>query len=177
MTSNLRLICNEKKTTCFEFSVRSISCIVYIIVRRQHNLLRFDIIFITHDLVNRTKVLYEMARLSSWSALANTLSSSLISQEPIRAKQVVGLAVSAANQSTHDALCATQHKYRANEVAVDALARLYKRGSQSREHQSVVPKGTRRSCRKVPVYDPSTPSQLPQFLPLSIFLKNKVNVN
>ena len=120
-------------------------------------LLRLDI-FITRDVYTRTKILHEIARLSSWSALANTLNTNPTNREPIRAKQLAGLAVSAVSQSTHNASCAPHRKPRANEASVDALARLYKRGSQSREHQSIVPKGTSRTCRKVPVYDPSTPS-------------------
>ena len=131
-------------------------------------LLRLDI-FITRDIYTRTKILHEIERLSSWSALANTLSTNPTNQEPIRAKQLTGLAVSAVSQSTHDASCAPHRKPRANKAAIDTLAQLYKRGSQSREHQSIVPKGTSRTCRKVPVYDPSTPSKLLQLLTLSIF--------
>ena len=62
------------------YSRKNITFTIALVVRRHHNLLRLDIFY------SRTKILYEIARLSSWSALANILSSSPTSQEPIRAK-------------------------------------------------------------------------------------------
>ena len=131
-------------------------------------LLRLDI-FITRDVYTRTKILHEIARLSSWSALANTLSTNPTNREPIRANQLAGLAVSAVSQSTHVASCAPHRKPRANEASVDALAWLYKRGSQSREHQSIVPKGTRLWPLNA---KPTATVAYPQYI-----LLNKVNVN
>ena len=66
-------------------------------------ILYFGSTFFTHDVYHCTKILYANTRLSSWSALANTLSKNPTSQEPIRAQQLVGLAVIAASQS--DARC------------------------------------------------------------------------